>query len=478
MRSPTHTNIPRQHNEEDVQVLAQQLRGELIRPDDARYQEARKVWNGMIDRYPALIARCAGVDEVIAAVTFAREHDLALAVRGGGHNVAGHGSCDGGLVVDLAPMKQIEVDPISRVAYVGGGATWGQLDAATQVYGLATPGGVFSGTGIGGLTLGGGFGWLRNKFGLSCDNLIAAEVVTASGQVLRASEAQNADLLWGLRGGGGNFGIVTSFEFRLHQVGPDVMFVFVFHDGSGEQMRQAIQFYRDYSASAPDEVSTLLVCGAISPDSHVFPAALHGRPCVIFAGLYAGPIEAGRRALQPLRDFGEPLLDASGVMPYVAAQQMVDHSFPAGQRYYWKSLNLKGLDDAAIDRIVAHVRAQPSPLCSTDIWHVGGAIRRVSAEESAFHGREAAFLINPEAHWHNPADDDANLAWARGLIADLEEFSDGSRYLNFSGFQEEGEAMMRAAFGPQYGRLAALKAKYDPTNLFRLNQNIKPAHTA
>jgi FAD/FMN-containing dehydrogenase len=299
--------------------------------------------------------------------------------------------------------------------------------------------------------------------------------VTAAGQVIHTSADENADLLWGLRGGGGNFGVVTTFEFQLHPVGPEVMYTFVFHDASGQNMERAIRFYRDFSAGAPDEVSTILACGVIPPDLHAFPAELHGRPIAAFIGLYAGPAEVGQRILQPLRDFGEPLMDASGIMAYVDAQKAFDHEFPDGRRYYWKSLNLQQLDEAAIARIADHARRQPSPWSTTDLWHIGGAVKRVSAEASAFNGRQASFLLNPEANWDDPADDAANISWVRDFIAAMEPFSDGSRYLNFAGMQEEGEAMMRAAFGPQYARLAALKAKYDPTNLFRLNQNVSPA---
>ncbi len=459
----------------EIAQLAAQVRGSLIAPGDAAYDEARRVWNGMIDRYPALIIKCASVEDVVAAVGFARERGLPLAVRGGGHNVAGHGTVDDGVVIDLSPMHSVEVDPVARVAHVGGGATWGQVDAATQIYGLATPGGVFSDTGVAGLTLGGGYGWLRNTFGLSCDNLIGAEVVLASGEVVRASETENSDLLWGLRGGGGNFGVVTRFSFQLHPVGPEVMFVFVFHDAAGERMAEAIRFYRDFTAAAPDTVNTLMACGVIPPDPHVFPESIHGRPMVVFGALYVGPVAAGQRIVQPLRDFGEPLMDASGPMAYVEAQKMFDHDYPDGRRYYWKSLNLTRLDDEVIARIVEHVRRQPSPFSTTDIWHIGGAMRRFGPDHAAYHGRDVAFLLSPEANWDDPADDEANIGWLRGFLAAMEPYSDGGRYLNFGGFQEEGAPMVRAAFGPQYGRLAALKAKYDPTNLFRLNQNILPA---
>jgi FAD/FMN-containing dehydrogenase len=395
-------------------------------------------------------------------------------VRGGGHNVAGHGTCDDGLVIDLGPMKAITVDPGARTAWAQGGVTWGELDAATQPHGLATPGGVFSDTGIAGLTLGGGYGWLRNKFGLSCDNLIGAEVVTAAGAVVIASETENPDLLWGLRGGGGNFGVVTRFQYRLHPVGPEVMFAFVFHDGAGDNMARAIRFYRDYVAGAPDEVSTILFCGIIPPVAELFPEAIHGRLFVALAGLYAGPVDEGERILAPLRTFAPPLVDHSGVMPYVEAQKAFDADYPDGWRYYWKSLTLRELDDAAIDRIVEHARRQPSVFSTTDLWHIGGAVARAGADSSAYHGRDAAFLLNPEANWEHPQDDTANIAWVREFLADMQPFSDGSRYLNFAGFQEEGDPMMRQAFGPQYERLAALKRQYDPTNLFRLNQNIQP----
>ncbi len=455
------------------------LQGQLIRPGDATYDDDRRVWNGMIDRRPAFIVRSAGVDDVVVAVKFARENDLLLSVRGGGHNVAGHATNDGGLVIDLSGLNQVEVDPLTRRVRAGGGTTIGQLDAATQAHGLAVPMGVVSATGIAGLTLGGGYGWLRNKYGLSSDNLLEAQVVTAAGQVIRASQEQNADLLWGLRGGGGNFGVVTEFVYQAHPVGPEVMFAFVFHDGRGDNMKRGIQFYRDFSAAAPDEVSSLLFTGRIPPDEHHFPAEIHNLPFVAFAAMYAGSPEEGRAILQPLRDFGQdrdikPLLDFSDVMPYVEAQQLLDEDYPDGLRYYWKSLNLTRLDDEVIDRIVEHARRQPSPISTVDLWYVGGAVRRFGPDDSAFNGREAAFLLSPEANWEKMEDDEMNVAWLREFVADMEEFSDGSRYLNFAGFQEEGDDMMQRSFGRQYRRLAALKQKYDPTNLFRLNQNVRP----
>lgn len=460
--------------DESIRMFVAGFRGEVVLPGDTKYDQARRVWNGMIDRYPALIARCARVEDVIASVNFARENELLVAVRGGDHNVAGHATCDGGLVIDLSPMKRIEIDPVSRVARVEAGVTWGELDAAAQVYGLATPGGVFSETGIAGLTLGGGFGWLRNKYGLSCDNLIAAEVVTTKGQAIRTNQSENPDLLWGLRGGGGNFGVVTTFVFRLHPVGPQVMFVFVFHDGQGAKMKEAIQFYRDFCATAPDEVSSIGFAGIVPPGLAHFPEKIQGLPFFGIGALYAGDPDAGQELLQPLRDFSQPIIDFSGIMPYVQAQRAFDEDYPDGLRYYWKSLNLTRLDDRVIDRIVLHAQKQPSPLSTIDIWHIGGAVKRSGPEESAFFGRAASFLLNPEANWEKPQDDEANIGWVRDFIADMGEFSDGSRYLNFAGFQEEGDEMIQKAFGDRYQRLVTLKDKYDPSNLFRLNQNIKP----
>ena len=454
-------------------TLASQLAGQLIRPGDHGYDEARLVWNGMIDRRPALIAKCASVADVVACVNFAREQDMLVSVRGGRHNVAGHAINDDGLVIALSPINQVEVDVEARIARAGGGATIGDLDGATQPYGLATAMGVVTATGVAGLTLGGGYGWLRNKYGLSCDNLIAAEVVTASGQVVRASLEENFDLLWGLRGGGGNFGIVTEFTYQLYPVGPEVMFVFVFHDGRGQRMHEAVRFGRDFSMAAPDEVSTIIALGKIPPEED-FPEELHNVPFVLYGAMYAGPAEEGKRILRPLIDVGEPLLDFSGVMPYVEAQQAFDADYPDGRRYYWKSLNLNRLGDKVIARIVHFAQLQPSPFSTLDLWHVGGAVSRVGADESAFFGRKAAFMLGGEANWEGAAGDNENISWLRALMDEMAQFSDGSRYLNFAGFQEEGDEMMEKAFGPQYERLAALKRKYDPNNFFRLNQNIKP----
>ena len=461
-------------NQEAVQALAAQLTGELIGPEDEGYDLARRVWNGMIDRYPALIVHCAAVEDVQAALAFAQNHNLPLAVRGGSHNVAGHATCDDGLVIDLSPMNGVEVDPEARIAHVGGGAIWADVDAATQPYGLGTPGGVVSDTGVAGLTLGGGMDHLRNKYGLSCDNLLAAELVTADGRCLQASESENPDLFWALRGGGGNFGIVTRFTFQLHPVGPEVWMTTVFHDG--EQMDMVLRQFRDYCAKAPDEASLLAVCGIFPPGIDHFPEALWGRPFVLIVGTYAGDPEAGRQVMQPLYQFTEPVLDFSDVVEYQTLQTFFDADYPKYDlRYYWKSLNLTSLDDEAIAVIADHARRQPSILSTTDIWHIGGVVRRVPDETMAFHGRHVSFLLNAEANWEDAADDQANIHWVREMLAAVQPFSDGSRYLNFAGLQEEGDQMMTTAFAQKYGRLAQIKAEYDPHNLFRLKQNIKPA---
>lgn len=446
------------------------VRGSVLGPGEEGYEEARAVWNGLIDRRPRYLVRCQGVEDVVACVHFAREHRLPLAVRGGGHGVAGHAVCDGGLVIDLHQLNQVVVDPTRGLVQAGGGATIAQVDAATQRHGLAVPLGVVAATGIAGLTLGGGYGWLRHKFGLSCDNLVAAEVVLADGKVVGASEADDPDLLWALRGGGGNFGVVTRFELRAHHVGPEVAFVFAFKDARNEgAMAADLRAFRELTEQEPDEVSSLCALGVVPPEVH-FPKELHGVPFVLFGAMYAGPASEGERVLRPWREAGKTLIDSSGVMPYVDAQRLFDADYPDGRRYYWKSLSLLRFDDEVIARVVALARKQPSALSTTDLWPI---YRRREAPEGAFYGRHAAFLVNAEANWDSPADDAANIGWAREVVAGLEPFSDRSRYLNFAGFQEEGDEMMRSAFGPNHARLLALKHRYDPENLFRLNQNLR-----
>jgi FAD/FMN-containing dehydrogenase len=457
-----------------VERFGNGLRGELLRPDDAGYEKTRKVWNGLIDKRPALIVRCAGVGDVVDSVNFARENDLLLAVRGGGHNVAGNAVCDGGLVIDLSQMRGIRVDPERRLVRAESGATLGDLDRETQVFGLATPLGAVSKTGIAGLTLGGGLGWLRRKHGLSSDNLVSVDVVTADGAFLTASETENTDLFWGIRGGGGNFGVVTSFEYRLHPVGPEVMFCFVIYPG--DKAKEVLSFCEQYVAEAPDEVSPIAVLGRVPP-VEIFPERWHGEPMVALLAMYAGEAKEGGRVLKPLRDLGGAIADISARMPYRQAQSVLDEDYPDGWRYYWKSQNLSGLSDEVNERLMDHAAAAPSPYSTVDVWFQGGAMARIGAEESAFGDRSAPILLGVEANWEDPQDDEAdqaNVAWVRECVSDLRRFSSGGAYLNFPGFYEEGDRMMREAFGENHKRLVALKDKYDPTNLFRLNQNIKP----
>jgi len=454
-----------------VAGLRARMRGELIQPGDAHYDEVRKVWNGMIDKKPALIARCASVDDVVASVDFARDNGILLAVRGGGHNVAGTAVADGGLVVDLSKMKGIQVDPERRTVRAEGGVTIGELDEETQKFGLATPMGVVSETGIAGLTLGGGLGWLRRKYGLSSDNLVSVDLVTADGQYLTASETENSDLFWGIRGGGGNFGVVTSFEYQLYPVGPEVMFCFVLYPG--DQAKEVLRCCEEYVAQAPDEVSPLGVLGRV-PHDGLFPEAWHGKPYAAILAMYSGGVEEGERVLQPLRDLGDPIADLSEPMPYTEAQKILDEDYPDGGRYYWKSANVNRLDDEVIERLMAHAETAPSDHSTIDVWYHGGAMSRVGAEETAFGDRSAPYLLGIEGNWEEPHEDEANVAWVRECVADMRRFSDGGIYLNFPGFLEEGQEMMRDAYGENYGRLVALKNEHDPTNFFRMNQNIRP----
>ncbi|MGM0389474.1 MAG: FAD-binding oxidoreductase [Natrinema limicola] len=460
---------------EQIEQFETGFHGDLIRPEDATYDDARAVWNGIIDKHPGLIARCRGTADVIQAVKFARETSLRVAVRGGGHNVAGTAVCDDGLVIDLSEMRGVWVDPDAQRAWVQAGATWADVDYETQAFGLATPGGVVSKTGVAGLTLGGGIGHLRCKYGLSCDNLRSVELVTVDGEFVTASVDQNEELFWGLRGGGGNFGVVTGFEFDLHPVGTDVAICLVFY--ADDRMIEVLEAYRDYVADAPPEVSLVTLSGVI-PDEELFVADAVDERKIAIAGCYAGSVADGEEVLAPMREIAEPIADFSGSMPYVEFQQLFDEDYPDGMRYYWKSLYLDGLSESAIDRIVYWSGVAPSPLSTVDVWQLGGAIERVDVEDSAFAGRHAPFLLGVEANWERPEDDDVNVEWVRDCLDDMRQFSDGSVYLNFPGFLEGGDDMMRTTFGPTYERLVALKDEYDPTNLFSLNQNITPSGSA
>jgi FAD/FMN-containing dehydrogenase len=454
-----------------VAGLQARMRGELIQPGDESYDEARKIWNGMIDKKPALIARCASVADVVASVNFARENGILLAVRGGGHNVAGTAIADGGLVVDLSPMKGVRVDSERHTVRAEGGVTIGELDEETQKFGLATPMGVVSETGIAGLTLGGGLGWLRRKYGLSSDNLVSVDIVTADGRYLTASETENPDLFWGIRGGGGNFGVVTSFEYRLYPIGPEVMFCFVLYPG--DRAKEVLRFCEEYVAQAPDEVSPLGVLGRV-PQDEIFPEEWHGKPYAAILAMYSGSVEEGEQILKPLRDLGDPIVDLSEPMPYVEVQKVLDEDYPEGGRYYWKSVNVNGLGDDEIEHLMVHAETAPSDHSTIDVWYQGGAMNQVGSEETAFGDRSAPYLIGVEGNWGEPHEDEANVAWVRECVADMQQFSDGGMYLNFPGFLEEGQEMMRDAYGENYERLVALKNEYDPTNFFHMNQNVRP----
>ncbi|HEV7948661.1 MAG TPA: FAD-binding oxidoreductase [Glaciihabitans sp.] len=462
------------HN--DLSELEASLDGTLISRENPDFDEARRVWNGLIDRTPLAVVRCTSTDDVVAAVNYAREHSLAVAVRGGGHSVAGHGTVNDGLVIDLSAMNHVGVDHTALTASVGGGATWGEVDALTQESGLAVPGGVFSRTGIGGLALGGGYGWIRNRYGLSCASIVGAEVVTASGTVVTATEEHHPDLLWALRGGGGNLGVVTRFTFRLHEVGPEVYFLAVFHDGRFGETHRGLRAFRDFCATAPTSVSALAFVGQVARDAEGFIEGSEGWPFIAFAALHVGDLQDGEEILRPLLEFGHPLFDGSGFIPYVSAQQFFDTEYPDGARYYWKSLNVPELSDEVIDFVADAGAAPASELSTIDIWHVAGAA--AEPVNGAFSASAASFLINPEANWVSTTDDEANIAWTRNLVTALNPYSDGSRYLNFAGFQEEGDDIMRASFRDHYIRLAEIKAHWDPTNLFHLNQNIQPRATS
>lgn len=454
------------------EALRRTLRGELLEPGSAAYDAARVVWNGMIDRRPALIARCRNAGDVIASVNHARTYELGIAVRSGGHNVAGYAVSDGGLMIDMSLMNAVRVTPRLDRAYVEGGATWSDVDAATTPFGRATPGGLISTTGVAGLTLSGGIGWLRGTHGLSCDNLIAADLVTASGDLIHASETENPDLLWALKGGGGNFGIVVNFEFRLHPIADEIMFCAPAYPE--EHAREILLQWRDYMAMAPDEVSGLAEFSTIPTDPD-YPEETWGRRVLALATVYNGPVEEGERVTQPLRSLGEPLLDFSGRMPYRVLQSIYDGLFPKGRdRCYWKSTYLSGLDDAVIGEITRRLAQRPSEMTFASIWKFGGAVQRVAADTTAFGDRSMPFMLSLDAIWSKPTDDDANIGWVRDFWCDMQPYSTGRLYLNFPGLGED-DNLVRDAFGAEtYPRLQEVKSIYDPDNLFRMNQNILP----
>jgi FAD/FMN-containing dehydrogenase len=461
-------------DEETLAAFTAGLRGPCVMASDDGYDAARIIWNGSVDKHPALIAQCTGVADVIDAVNFAREHDLLVAVRGGGHNVAGNATCDGGLVIDLGAMNAVRVDPKARRARVSGGALLGDVDRETQAFGLAAPLGIVSLTGVAGLTLCGGLGWLRRKHGMACDALVSVDIVTADGNLVTASKTENPDLFWAIQGGGGNFGVVTSFVFELFPVGSMVTLCAPFYrldDGAGDILRR----WRDFMAEAPEDIASNFLFWSV-PDHPNFPEELRGIPVVITAAVHTGAREDGERLMQPLRELGEPILDLSGPVPYSGVQTAFDPLFGKAERQnYWKSLYIDTLDDDVIERAVARAHDRPDPWSLMVIWHLGGAMNRVDPAETALGERSAPYLYSLDTSWTNPADSESAISWTRDAWAEMKPYSRGGVYLNFPGQGEEGEAVMRASYGDaNYERLVEIKTKYDPTNLFRLNQNIPP----
>jgi hypothetical protein len=446
--------------EATINELRLSLEGELLRPGEDGYDQARSLWNALFDRRPALVVRCAGVADVISSIEFARTHRIPVAVRGGGHNVAGSGACDRGLLLDLSRLRNVQVDPVGRTARAESGLTWGELDRETQAFGLATTGGICSAVGIAGLTLGGGFGWLMRKYGLALDNLLSVDVVSADGQLRTASPTENADLFFGVRGAHSNFGVVTSLEYRLHPVGPTVLAGMVVHplDRGGEVLR----FYRDYTSQAPEELGAWAAL-LTSPD---------GDPMVAVLACYVGPTEAGEEVVRPLKDFGPPMADMIQPMPYVQAQSLIDEAFPRGRCSYWKSNLLRELGDDAIDALVGGFREVTSPCSSVLVEQLGGAVSRVGNDETAFGQRASPYDLVIMPMWSDPAESEKHIRWADELWRAIQPSSSGGVYVNYLG--NEGAERVKAAYGTNYERLVTLKNRYDPENLFRFNQNVTP----
>lgn len=451
--------------------LREAVRGTVALPGEAVYEQSRSIWNAMIDRRPAVVIRAAGAADVVQAVNFARENKLVLSVRGGGHNIAGHAVCEGGVMLDFSGMKAVRIDASGKTARVEPGVTLGELDREAQAFGLATPTGINSTTGIAGLTLGGGFGWLSRRFGLTADNLISADVVTADGKLRIASEQTNPDLFWAIRGGGGNFGVVTSFEFRLHEVGPIVLGGLLVHPFANA--KAVLQGYREVMAKAPEELACWFVARK-APPLPFLPAEVHGTDVLVLAVCYSGDLEKGKEAVAPLRALGTPIADVVGPLPYAGWQTAFDPLLAPGARNYWKSHSFSTLSDATIDIVREHVSKLPSNECEIFCGHIGGAINRVPAAATAYPHRDVQYVMNVHTRWRNPADDATCIGWARTLFNDLAPHATGSVYVNFMP-EDEADRVRMGAYGANYARLAQLKAQYDPHNLFRMNQNILPS---
>ena len=472
----THRGDRTTFDAERIASLRTTFRGRLIEPGDPGYDEARAVHNGLFDRRPGLIIQCSGTADVIDGVNLARQHDLLLAVRCGGHSIAGHSVCDGGLLLDLSPMRAVRIDPGTGVVTAQGGATWGDVDREAQAFGRAVPGGIVSTTGVGGLTLGGGIGWLHRAYGLACDSLRAATVVTADGRLRRASVDEEPELFWGLRGGGGNFGVVTSLEFDSHPVGPTIfMAAPVYPLSRGVEV---LRTWVEWTREASDAVTTRALFWTF-PDVEELPEAIRGQASVILAALYAGDADEGEKVLAPLRQIGEPVADLSATVPYRTAQSDFDPFFAKGaMRSYWKSLYLDDLDDKVIDFIVERAENRPHPLTLIHIPLMGGATGRVPADATAFGDRSAAYMLSVDGNWTDPADDDRVIAWTRAMVAEAEAMPAArGTYLNFSGDADIDLPQRIAAYGTNLRRLTEVKERYDPSNLFRLNNNVPPVGT-
>ena len=446
-----------------IDALREALSGEVIVPGHPAYDEARQVWNGLIDRRPAVIARCANAEDVQQAVSLARRYRPSVSIRGGGHQVAGSAVCNDGLVIDLSSMNGVEVDPEHQLARVGGGATWGDVDPATQRYGLAVTGGEVSTTGVGGFTLGGGMGVIMRAHGLACDNLRSIEVVTADGERRRAAADEHPDLFWAARGGGRGIGAVTSFEFDLHPLGPEVANATVFYPF--DQAERVLRAFRDVAPTMPETVTPQLMFWSVPPDP-VIPSELHGRPAAIAIGLYAGPAEEGAEALAPLAELGTPMFDASGTVDYVEQQASVDAFFPHGGRYFMKSHGMDALNDDVVHALIESYRRRPTPETLIAIRTLGGAVARVGSDESAFPHRGDRFNVSIDAGWSDPARDDEAVAWARGLWDALEPHANGGVYVNFAGLEDDGDSVRDRTFRASQRRLTEVRAAYDPEGLF------------
>lgn len=454
---------------EAVDALRQRLRGLLLQSDSAGYEVATQIWNGVHRKRPGLIAVCTGVADVIDIVNFAREHGLLVSIRGGGHNVAGTALCDGGVAIDLSRLRAVRVNPSTMTADVDPGATLGDLDRETQAFGLVAPAGVVSTTGVAGLTLGGGIGWVRRKYGMTIDNLASVDIVTADGRFLTASDEAHEDLFWAIRGGGGNFGVITSFRFRLHPLGPLVYLAAPMYPI--EQALEILPRWRDFCQDSSDEVSSLCLFQTL-PAAEAFPQVVWNRGVVALPTVYAGSVEDGQKALQPLREMGEPVLDISGPIPFRALQQAFDWLFPSGGRYYWKTTTLPVLDENAIAILAEIGASRSSPGTVVGVLQMGGAIARVADSATGYGPRSDPWAVNVDASWTDAVEDEQHIAFARDAWTRLQALSSGHMYLNYGSLEKEEQ--IKAAYGENYGRLVEVKTRYDPMNLFRVNQNIRP----